>query len=652
MKRTILVSLTLAWAVIAVLSVVTTASAVPSPAQQPVVSISMSATPGGPEQTHFPSGTGAVYVTMTYTNASQTRIEVHVFDDMGIPILWGPEFKAYLPNVFKLYRPAAGESGALDLESRGPGGRHVQQGRTRSPLRRYRSPLRPQPYVEYIKTGNGSEMISITGDRVFQAYFKAAAWYGSEMQQNVNDALDKLDEGRPIHEVRGDVGAAITAGNQFMNPLTRLRDDYQTSTGVSGHVSGAISSLGQALDEGAAAVDPNLGDPTELRAHLEQMKAFTDQAVAHTAQAQIATAGSGVSYALIDTRPCVDGVVQENTTTTAMDGLPSSSIGWTVRDKGAAARIDMVARPSRIYASSVTVAGAVHSTSVEATVSDAACIPVNATVAFSTVPADNTRGTVTPTSAATVNGVATTTLTAGLDEGDGALGVRAEVGNVTGVVTVTVIGPPANVIFRNISRYIGIGGTQTPVQVDVTDSNAHEVADGTGVIFSLDPSAMGGWDAASVTTISGAASATLLSGDTTGPATIIATADTVVSNTYSVTFVGPPATVQVTPNPEFAPIIGESASSEISVEVWDAEGWKAADGTLITFSVEPTGIAEFSPSNEATLRDGSTSRTLQLLPPELLPPGIQFPAEVTVTVTAGDALGQARVVFTEGAGLR
>lgn len=528
-----------------------------------VENVRMSDVPHGSAKSNFRPGTTTVYLVFDYEHLSQNEIGVQVADDVGIVIL---------------------------------------------------------DQIETL-SGSGTKSVEITGSRVFVAYFDAAETYGENMQDRIDAAI-----AGPDSQITDTVQIALTQGRQMEVALQRLRL-FPVSAETRGHLDDALTEVGLAVSEGEEAIEPGKS-MAEIRAHLQSMKTHADAAVSHTQLARrpdishlghklylpLMVKGGGSLFALLATSSC-----QTNVSNVLLDAFLAGTAEWTVGEPGVPQAVEVDTKPATIYTTDVTCG--VHSAVVEAKVTDANCLPVadGTQVIFST--SDPARGTVFPTTATTTNGIATTTVSAGAEVGDGTLIITATAGSVSNTDIVTLGGPPNQVTVRTESDNILIGGIwpcPTPpapgataccgVQAEVKDQNGRLVADWTEVSFAVEPSTRGVFNPVRARTVDGTASSTLVSGNTTGMATIRVTADG-AQGTKEVRFVGPVETVTVTADPSDIPASGPSAHAEIRVEVQDANGDPAADGTRVYLSLDPPWLGFFA-AETLTLRDGFATTTL------------------------------------------
>jgi len=248
-----------------------------------------------------------------------------------------------------------------------------------------------------------------------------------------------------------------------------------------------------------------------------------------------------------------------------------------------------------------------------------------------------TLGTVLPSSAATMDGTAVTTLTSGLIIGTAT--VTAIAGPAEGSVDVAfTVGPPFYVHVTADPTRIGLNGQTSDIEATVKDIGGNNVADGTVVTFTtslgtlvLSPVEALGSDAITRTTTSGVATAVLTSGTTAGTAIITATATSIYDTAEVIFNPGPPYTVTLTADPAAIPANGVSTSL-IQAIVTDQYGNAVADRINCDFQ---TTSGRVSPPSDTTL-DGVAETTLT---------SSETPDLATVTATCAGKEGTIHVAF-------
>ncbi|HID87178.1 MAG TPA: DUF11 domain-containing protein, partial [Anaerolineae bacterium] len=229
---------------------------------------------------------------------------------------------------------------------------------------------------------------------------------------------------------------------------------------------------------------------------------------------------------------------------------------------------------------------AVHPTSLPADGVSTAAITATVQDQYDNLVADGTPvaftttlGVITPTLAATSQGVATATLTSGTHAGT--VMVTAQAGSAITSTTVAFLpGPPFTVTVTAGSGSLPVGGFSTVVTVTVTDRHDNPVADETPVALTA---TLGAITPTWKTTQGGLVTATLTSGTVVGTALVTATADARVGSAQVVFLPGPPHTFAVTAHPLSLPPDGTSTAA-ITVTAQDEYGNPVADDTVVTFT--------------------------------------------------------------------
>jgi predicted extracellular nuclease len=234
-------------------------------------------------------------------------------------------------------------------------------------------------------------------------------------------------------------------------------------------------------------------------------------------------------------------------------------------------------------------------------------------------------GALSSSSATTVNGTATVTLSSTLP---GVATVTATVGSLSATVEVTfTVGAPANVTLVALPSTLPVGSLST-LTATVTDQYGNVVADGTLVSFTTD---LGNVSPASATTVNGVATATL-SSTVAGVATVTATVGS-LSATAQVTFTPDvPANVALVAVPSTLPV---DNLSTLTATVTDQFGNPVADGTTVNFT---TSLGTLSGSSATTVNGVATVTLSSTLP------GV-----AVVTATVGSLNATTQVTFTAGA---
>jgi hypothetical protein len=528
---------------------------------QPMVDLWMSDAPDGPVRLNFLPATTTAYIVVRYTNTSETEYRIEVLDDSG-----GLVFQA---------------------------------------SRTY--------------TGSDTDPIPLTGDDIFQAYQDRVEENETTMVEAVADAQTELAKANPSRTLAlSYVTSAKLAAAAMEVAIARIRS-YDIPSEADTHFQEALTHLDLVVEEAdaaLAALNQSPPDFAEARSRVDAMDDHATQAVDHATEG-LEALDDGGGKPFLETRSCAPNTTKIVDVAT---GSAADSESWSVGtpgqpfymfpgpkaiDLGKAGEI--TASPSTIYASTVDAAGAVHSATIRAMVTDLNCIPVVDDTEVQFYSSNEASGTVSPEAATTVNGVVTTTLTAGAQIDEGTVTVSATANSAFGWVPVTIIGPPDNVWVRTSYTNIAIGGQEVTIQAEVWDENRNPVADGTEVTFSLEPPGLGSWSEPITTTIKGWATADLTSGDTKGAATVRATTDG-VSGTAEVRFVGPVHSLTVTADPVAVFIFGASPFTEIEVQAQDEDGYPAPEGTVVRFSLDRPDLGTFS-RTEVPLDDEGLATT-------------------------------------------
>jgi adhesin/invasin len=280
---------------------------------------------------------------------------------------------------------------------------------------------------------------------------------------------------------------------------------------------------------------------------------------------------------------------------------------------GPPANVALAAAPSTLPVGSLSV--------LTATATDQFGNPVadGTLVSFST----NLGGT-TPTAAATVNGVATATLSSTLP---GTAVVTATLGSLSATSQVTFTpGPPANLSLVAAPNTLQVGNLSM-LTATVTDPFGNPVANGTMVSFTTN---LGSASPITRVTTNGVATATL-SSTVAGLATVTATVGG-LSATAQVTFTpGPPANLALAAAPSTLPV---GSLSALTATVTDQFGNPVVSGIVLSFS---TSLGSVSPITRVTV-NGVATATLSSTIAGL----------ATVTATVGSLSATSQVTFTPG----
>jgi adhesin/invasin len=280
---------------------------------------------------------------------------------------------------------------------------------------------------------------------------------------------------------------------------------------------------------------------------------------------------------------------------------------------GPPANLALIAAPSTLQVGNLSV--------LTATATDQFGNPVadGTLVSFST----NLGGT-TPTAAATVNSVATATLSSTVA---GLATVTATVGSLSATALVTFTpGPPANLTLVAAPSTLPVGNLSA-LTATATDQFGNPVADSIVVSFTT---SLGALSSNSATTVNGAATATLSS---TLPGTALVTATVGSLNaTAQVTFTpGPPANLSLVAAPGTLQVGNLSA---LTATVTDQFGNLVATSVVVSFT---TNLGSVLPVTRVTT-NGVATATLSSTVAGL----------ATVTATVGSLNATALVTFTPG----
>ncbi len=212
-------------------------------------------------------------------------------------------------------------------------------------------------------------------------------------------------------------------------------------------------------------------------------------------------------------------------------------------------------------------------------------------------------GSVSPSSDATEEGKAGTTLTSGIIKGPATVTAIAgpEEGSVEVVFT---IGPPFYVNVVADPLIIPLNGHTSNIRATVKDIGGNNVADGTEVTFSTSLGLLGS-DTVVKTTTDGVAEAVLTSETAAGTAVVTATVDSLHQTTEVVFSPDPPHAVAVTADPMAIPANGVSTSA-VRATVTDQYGNMVADGVTCYFH---TSLGEVWPPFDTTF-NGVAETTL------------------------------------------
>jgi hypothetical protein len=258
-------------------------------------------------------------------------------------------------------------------------------------------------------------------------------------------------------------------------------------------------------------------------------------------------------------------------TVTAQSGTVSDTVNITLT-------APIVGSVTVTSISSEIVANGASSTLITAAVKDTKGnnIPEGTVVNFST-----TAGTLSGATT-TANGKATVTLTSSTNLGSAT--VTAIAGGVSGNTSVSFIPGPVNTIVLTATpgTLPADGSSESEIKAVATDAQAHIVADGETISFSV-TAGTGSVSAPTATTSNGVATVTYTASTTAGIETVTAQSGT-VSDTVNITLAAP-LVGSVTVTAGSAEIVADGASSTlITAAVKDTKGNNMADGTTVNFT--------------------------------------------------------------------
>ncbi len=240
-----------------------------------------------------------------------------------------------------------------------------------------------------------------------------------------------------------------------------------------------------------------------------------------------------------------------------------------------------------------------------------------------------TLGNVSPSSDATMDGMAATTLTSGIIVGTAR--VNAISGPAEGWVDVVfTVGPPFYINVVADPTSIALNGQTSNIEATVKDIGGNNVADETLVLFTTSLGTLGS-NTITRTTASGVATAVLSSGTIAGTAIITGTADSVYDIAEVIFNPGPPYTVTLKAVPPAIPANGVSTSM-IRANVTDQYGNTVADETGCSFQ---TTLGSVWPPYDTTLNGVA----------ETILTSIASPGLATVTAMCGGKQDTTHVVF-------
>ena len=202
--------------------------------------------------------------------------------------------------------------------------------------------------------------------------------------------------------------------------------------------------------------------------------------------------------------------------------------------------------------------------------------------------------------------------------------------NNTSTTTTTIVpGGPVVMLLSATPSSIKVGGKTSMIQAIVLDTYGNPVPNGTRVYFATTLGSIPPW----ADTIDGVASVDLTSGSWVGTAIVDAIVDTITESTQVIFRPESPFTLVLTAAPDH--IVVGGATSSLQAAVADEYGNWVKNGTPVTFTttagwVVPTIATTYDGKAYSVLTSDTVAQT------------------VTVTATAGIAVGTAEVVFVPG----
>ncbi len=238
----------------------------------------------------------------------------------------------------------------------------------------------------------------------------------------------------------------------------------------------------------------------------------------------------------------------------------------------------------------------------------------------------------------TKNGIAETTYRAG--SAGTVVQITASIGRFSRSVIVHVgAGPAASITLSAETNTLPADGVSTTtITASVFDEAGNPVQDGQSVDFST---TAGTLSSTSVATTNGQATTVLSSALQAGVATITATTNGITATTSVVFTPGTVATILV--EPVTRSVAAGTGTTIVRATLYDANHNLVADGTEVTWSIQPTNLGSISPSTGTTTA-GMVMTTFT---------AGNLPGQVVITARSGAAIGQAEITIasTTAAGL-
>jgi hypothetical protein len=246
---------------------------------------------------------------------------------------------------------------------------------------------------------------------------------------------------------------------------------------------------------------------------------------------------------------------------------------------------------------------------------------------------NNTIATLSNSTATTIGGIATVTLTA--KGTTGSVTVTATSGNLSGSVTINITATATGAIGLSASpSNIPVSGTST-ITARVVDTSGNPVVDGTSVSFSLDGPSMGSLSASQAVTSSGNVTVTFTASTTTGTVNITATSGTltgIITITISSTVVG---SVTVIASPSSITVRG---TSSVTANVLDNSGANVPDGTTVNFILSNPTLGTIT--SQATTYNGNAIATFT---------ASNTPVTATIKATSGNVSDTVNITISAAA---
>jgi len=365
-------------------------------------------------------------------------------------------------------------------------------------------------------TGSGTQHFTIRGTDIFTAYLNEAYGNGVAMTSHITQAQGMTS----TYGITQTVLLAINEGNRMQAKLLRAQTFTNTPACLAAIVS-ATAAVTSTLNEGQTIM--GLTSLSEMQAHLSLMLGHANNAVSYVQQA-ITNADGSIANAFPNTPPC--GWRYTTSASADTGGGPSvaDSEEWTVGTPGAPvqANSSLSAQPSSMPPGGTSA--------IEAVFKDNACIAVadGTSVSFSA-----TAGIVSPGSASTTNGVATTTFTAPAQVGSAV--ITALAGGVS--ITTAVSYGPAQVLLSAFPITIPVNGRPyggvSGLAVGLRDATGVNIGYDVPITFTttLGKFEENGSKTYATTAFAGNGYATLISENQAGVATITVNAGTATATT-------------------------------------------------------------------------------------------------------------------------